>query len=509
MTQESGRIWVMGGRPLNGTAAVPAAKNSVLPLLAAALLCRGTVRLRAVPALSDVECCLALLRGAGCDARRQGADVVVSGTPVCSTLPGDAAARMRASILFCAPLLARLGRAETSLPGGCPIGQRPIDLHLEGLGRMGAKELDAGAGRLVLAAPGGLHGADFTLRFPSVGATETLLLAAVCARGTTVLRGAAREPEISDLADFLRRCGGQIEGAGTSTIRIEGRRVLSGCDFSPLPDRIFASTLACAAAAAGGRVELAGCPPGLYEPVLEILEQIAPPELACSWDNVGLLVDAGRPVTSIMTALDITADVVRDAAESGCELIVSHHPVIFDPLRRVTAEDVPAMLLQNGISAICMHTNLDAAPGGVNDVLADLLRIENRRDFADNCGRIGTLNVPTTAQQLAETCSRMLHTHCKFVEADRPVEKLAEVSGAGGSYLQQAIDEGADCLVTGEAAHHIAILAKQKGVGLVVAGHWGTEHPVVFALADALTERLPKEVTVAPSLADVDPYSYL
>ena len=229
--------------------------------------------------------------------------------------------------------------------------------------------------------------------------------------------------------------------------------------------------------------------------VLEILEQIAPPELACSWDNVGLLVDAGRPVTSIMTALDITADVVRDAAESGCELIVSHHPVIFDPLRRVTAEDVPAMLLQNSISAICMHTNLDAAPGGVNDVLADLLRIENRRDFADNCGRIGTLNVPTTAQQLAETCSRMLHTHCKFVEADHPVEKLAEVSGAGGSYLQQAIDEGADCLVTGEAAHHIAILAKQKGVGLVVAGHWGTEHPVVFALKDALiADALPKNI---------------
>ena len=129
MTQESGRIWVMGGRPLNGTAAVPAAKNSVLPLLAAALLCRGTVRLRAVPALSDVECCLALLRGAGCDARRQGADVVVSGTPVCSTLPGDAAARMRASILFCAPLLARLGRAETSLPGGCPMAQVPDWLY--------------------------------------------------------------------------------------------------------------------------------------------------------------------------------------------------------------------------------------------------------------------------------------------------------------------------------------------------------------------------------------------
>ena len=210
--------------------------------------------------------------------------------------------------------------------------------------------------------------------------------------------------------------------------------------------------------------------------VLEILEQIAPPELACSWDNVGLLVDAGRPVTSIMTALDITADVVRDAAESGCELIVSHHPVIFDPLRRVTAEDVPAMLLQNGISAICMHTNLDAAPGGVNDVLADLLRIENRRDFADNCGRIGTLNVPTTAQQLAETCSRMLHTHCKFVEADRPVEKLAEVSGAGGSYLQQAIDQAHAFLlcqngnVVGGFACHQAVCALVNGLLQIAAG---------------------------------------
>ena len=264
----------MGGRPLNGTAAIPAAKNSVLPLLAAALLCRGPVRLRAVPRLSDVECSLGLLRGAGCAAHWQGADIVVAGMPSNSTLPGETAAQMRASILFCAPLLARLGRAETSLPGGCNIGARPIDLHLEGLARMGAKELDAGAGKLVLAAPGGLHGTDFTLRFPSVGATETLLLAAACARGTTVLRGAAREPEISDLADFLNRCGGRIEGAGTSTIHIEGRRALSGCDFSPLPDRIFASTLACAAAAAGGRVELTGCPPALYAPVLEILEQM-------------------------------------------------------------------------------------------------------------------------------------------------------------------------------------------------------------------------------------------
>ena len=245
---------VTGGRPLNGSVKIPAAKNSVLPLFAASLLCTGEVRLQAVPRLADVEHCMELLRGVGCSARWEGSDAVLSGPPANSTLPGQTAGQMRASILFCAPLLARLGRAETSLPGGCRIGARPIDLHLAGLAKMGAVELEAGEGRLVLTAPSGLHGAEITLRFPSVGATETLLLAAACARGRTILRGAAREPEIADLAAFLNRCGGCIEGAGSSTIRIEGRRGLSGCCFSPLPDRIFASTLACGCAAAGGRV---------------------------------------------------------------------------------------------------------------------------------------------------------------------------------------------------------------------------------------------------------------
>ena len=268
------RIVVTGGRPLNGSVKIPAAKNSVLPLFAASLLCTGEVRLQAVPRLADVEHCMALLRGVGCAARWEGSDAVLSGPPANSTMPGQTAGQMRASILFCAPLLARLGRAETSLPGGCRIGARPIDLHLAGLAKMGAVELEAGEGRLVLTAPSGLHGAEITLRFPSVGATETLLLAAACARGRTILRGAAREPEIADLAAFLNRCGGCIEGAGSSTIRIEGRRGLSGCCFSPLPDRIFASTLACGCAAAGGRVELTGCAPALYAPVLEILEQM-------------------------------------------------------------------------------------------------------------------------------------------------------------------------------------------------------------------------------------------
>ena len=267
--------WIItGGRPLQGRVEVPAAKNSVLPLLAAALLCSGPVRLQNVPRLTDVEDCLALLRGVGCTAGWQGAELAVQGQPMRTDLAPEAAGRMRASILFCAPLLARLGRVSTVLPGGCRIGARPIDLHLQGLAQMGVRQLPAAPGQLTLYAPAGLRGAEICLSFPSVGATETLLLAAATAQGQTVLHGAAKEPEIVDLAAFLNVCGGCVEGAGTDTIRVQGKRCLAGCTFAPVADRIIASTLACAAAAAGGRVELAGCAPGLYAPLLEILEQM-------------------------------------------------------------------------------------------------------------------------------------------------------------------------------------------------------------------------------------------
>lgn len=252
--------------------------------------------------------------------------------------------------------------------------------------------------------------------------------------------------------------------------------------------------------------------------VLEILEQIAPPELACSWDNVGLLVDAGRPVTSIMTALDITADVVRDAAESGCELIVSHHPVIFDPLRRVTAEDVPAMLLQNGISAICMHTNLDAAAGGVNEVLAGIFGMQDPEPFAGGCGRVGSIE-PITVPQLARKAQQELAARCnapdagpavqvKFADTGKPVRRLAVISGAGGSLFEEALAVGADCLLTGEANHHHACDAKRLGLSLIAAGHYATEFPVTAAVAEKLRAALPG-VEVLVSTANKDPYTYL
>ena len=241
----------------------------------------------------------------------------------------------------------------------------------------------------------------------------------------------------------------------------------------------------------------------------EAMQRIAPLELAESWDNPGLLVDCGRPVDRVLVTLDITPEVVQEAAAKGCGLIVAHHPVIFSPLKRLEPRDVPFQLVQNGISAICMHTNLDAAPGGVNDTLCDILGIaaEGRESFAEGCGRIGT-TMPTTVEALAKFCAATLHSGVKYVNGQKPVTCLAEVSGGGGSYLEEAIVRGADCLVTGEAAHHIALLARQKGIGLVVAGHWGTEHAIADVLAVQLEKQFPA-LTVAHAEADADPYSYL
>ena len=185
-----------------------------------------------------------------------------------------------------------------------------------------------------LTAPAGLHGADITLGFPSVGATETLLLAAAAAQGETVLRGAAREPEISDLAAFLNRCGGCVQGAGTSTIRVQGRRMLYSCSFAPMADRIVASTLACACAAAGGRVELTGCRPETYAPLLEILAQMGcrvetGPESAVI-TRLGALHGAGRVFTGVYPALATDAAPLLAAAMLAADSASSIEDVVFE-----------------------------------------------------------------------------------------------------------------------------------------------------------------------------------
>lgn len=292
---------VTGGRPLNGSVKIPAAKNSVLPLFAASLLCTGEVRLQAVPRLADVEHCMALLRGVGCAARWEGSDAVLSGPPANSTLPGQTAGQMRASILFCAPLLARLGRAETSLPGGCRIGARPIDLHLSALRTLGACIREEG-GSLNCTAPG-LSGAEIVLSLPSVGATENAMLAAVGASGVTTISNAAREPEIVDLQAFLQKLGASIHGAGTSTVVVEGaEQPLHGCRHRILGDRIAAATYLAAAAAAGGDVFLRGIDYRHLSTVTGVLRQ-AGCTLSCQEDGIRLVSDGRlRAVSPIRTA---------------------------------------------------------------------------------------------------------------------------------------------------------------------------------------------------------------
>ena len=243
--------------------------------------------------------------------------------------------------------------------------------------------------------------------------------------------------------------------------------------------------------------------------ILGFLRAVAPQELALDWDNVGLLVDAGQPVDGVLTTLDITPAVVREAVENECQLIVSHHPVIFHPLRTLAADDVPALLMKTASRpSVCTQTlTRPRAASTIHSATFSASPPRAARASAEGCGRIGT-TMPTTVEALAKFCAATLHSGVKYVNGQKPVTCLAEVSGGGGSYLEEAIARGADCLVTGEAAHHIALLAKQKGIGLVVAGHWGTEHAIADVLAVQLEKQFPA-LTVAHAEADADPYSYL
>ncbi len=265
---------IVGGTPLQGRCVLPAAKNSVLPILAATLLCSETVVLHRVPRTSDVHTSLQLLETLGKTPRRlpRAPLTIAPGPMLCSELPWDLAAAMRSSIFYLAPVLHKTGRVTMPMPGGCRLGPRLIDIHLEGLARMGAR-ITWQPQTVTLTRNGVLHGADYTLRIPSVGATETLLMAAAGAQGASVLRGAACEPEVKDLADFLNRCGADIHGAGTPIIRVRGTPELGGCAFTPLPDRIIGATLACAAASAGGRVELPNARADEMQDILQLLER--------------------------------------------------------------------------------------------------------------------------------------------------------------------------------------------------------------------------------------------
>lgn len=254
------KIIVKGGNPLHGSIEIAGAKNACLTLMPAALLCSEPLTLTNAPRLSDIATMTELLESLGCEvASLQEGRVLVLGTEKITnhTAHYDIVRKMRASILVLGPMLARDGEAVCSLPGGCAIGARPVDIHLSGLEALGA-ELDLREGYVHAKAPNGLIGAEYTLPFASVGATENLLMAATLAKGTTVLRNVAREPEIVDLAVCLRAMGANIEGEGSETLTIHGVKKLHGATHRVVTDRIELGTYMIAPVIAGGEVELIG-----------------------------------------------------------------------------------------------------------------------------------------------------------------------------------------------------------------------------------------------------------
>jgi UDP-N-acetylglucosamine 1-carboxyvinyltransferase len=277
------RIRIVGGRRLNGTIPISGAKNATLPLMIASLLTEETLTLDNVPRLADVVLLQRILNNHGVDVmvggKRAGETAdhgqtlhISAANIVDTTAPYELVSRMRASFWVIGPLLGRIGEAKVSLPGGCAIGTRPVDLHLMALARLGAV-IDIDGGYVVASAPRGLHGAEIVFPKVTVGGTHTALMAAALADGTTVIENAAREPEIGDVADCLNKMGARITGAGTSRIEIEGVKKLHGARHAVLPDRIETGTYAMAVAMAGGDVLLQNARPELLQAALDVLTQ--------------------------------------------------------------------------------------------------------------------------------------------------------------------------------------------------------------------------------------------
>ena len=273
------KICIRGGKPLNGTIQIGGAKNAALPLMTASLLTEETLTLSNLPHLADITTLANLLVQLGVSLHMDsngngghaGRVLSLTARDIASTVaPYDLVRKMRASVLVLGPLVARAGKARVSLPGGCAIGTRPVDLHLKGLQQLGAT-IELSEGYIEAVAPHGLSGAEIVFPLVSVGATENLLMAATLARGETVLSNAAREPEVIDLAHCLVAMGAAIDGIGTDTLRIRGVPRLHGAEHAIIPDRIETGTFAMAAAITGGDVELVGARADLMTAALDAL----------------------------------------------------------------------------------------------------------------------------------------------------------------------------------------------------------------------------------------------
>ncbi len=267
------KLIINGGKRLFGEVKIHGAKNSVLPILAATVLCVGTSVIHNCPALSDVNASINILKHLGCKCSLQNNTVTVNTANLkCNRIPDRLMREMRSSVIFLGAVLGKCGNAVISSPGGCELGPRPIDMHISALKKLGAT-VNERHGLIELDAPNGLKGAEINLSFASVGTTENVILAAATAKGITVIRNAAKEPEICDLADFLNASGARVYGAGTDTVTICGVDSLSCCTHAIIPDRIAAATYMSAAAITGGKITLRDITPSHLTAISAVFEE--------------------------------------------------------------------------------------------------------------------------------------------------------------------------------------------------------------------------------------------
>ena len=376
------KIVVTGNGPLRGEVRISGAKNAVLPILCATLLADEPVRIDNVPHLHDVVTTAKLLQGLGAGVEHAGDAMTVDPRSVNSHVaPYELVKTMRASVLVLGPLLAKFGDAEVSLPGGCAIGSRPVDLHIKGLQALGAR-IDVEHGFIKASVKGRLKGARHVFEMISVGATENVLMAATLAEGTTVLENAAMEPEIADLAECLRAMGARIEGAGTPRIVVEGVERLHGGTHAVIADRIEAGTFLVAAAMTGGSIVATHARPDTMDAVLDKLRE-AGAEISIDGDRIALDMQGKRPRAVNLTtaphpafptdmqaqfmALDCVADGVGVVNETifenrfmhvnellrlGADIRVDGHTAVVRGVERLTGAPVMATDLRASASLI-------------------------------------------------------------------------------------------------------------------------------------------------------------
>jgi len=392
MEEPMDRLLVTGGTPLSGTVSIAGAKNSALKLMAAALLAEGRTTIHNVPRIQDCVTMVEVLEHLGASADwRDGTLVIDTANVGPYETPYELVSRMRASILVLGPLLARFGRARVAMPGGCNIGSRKIDLHVRGLEKMGTRFRSEHG--FLEAETAGLRGAVITLDFPSVGATENALMAAVAARGTTVLENAAREPELADLAEFLTAMGARIEGVGTPTIEIEGVDTFAPIEHTVIPDRVEAGTFAIAACATEGSVVLRGARGDHMDLVFSKLAD-AGADVLVTEDGVavslrkrakavdlvtlpypGFPTDLQPQMMALLAAADGTSIVTENVFESrfmfvdelnrmGADIRTEGHHAVIRGVERLSAAPVRALDIRAGAAMVIAALTAD----GVTEV---------------------------------------------------------------------------------------------------------------------------------------------